>query len=99
MNNKLLQQIKNLASFSLESFEYEILINHIDSKKYNIARIYVDEIKDRLELISSFDSFNIVKKLQLENVDKLLDIVIDLTIINEEEYGEGRKVNKVTRRE
>ena len=48
MNNKLLQQIKNLASFSLESFEYEILINHIDSKKYNIARIYVDEIKDRL---------------------------------------------------
>ena len=67
-------------------------------KKLNGYR-YVDEIKDRLELISSFDSFNIVKKLQLENVDKLLDIVIDLTIINEDEYGEGRKLNKVTRGE
>ncbi len=96
MNNKLLQEIKDLGSFSLESFEYDVLMKYIESKKYNIARIYLDEIKDKLELILSFEKLDEVKKLQFENVNKLLDIVIDLTITNEVENEGRRKVNKIT---
>jgi len=83
MKKELLQKISGLCCFALEDKECIKLQTYLLLEDYASARIYLDKLIEDLEWKLSFDEDDEELKLQLKNTNKLIDLVIELTIVNE----------------
>lgn len=83
MKKELLQKISGLCCFALEDKECIKLQTYLLLEDYASARIYLDKLIEDIEWKLSFDEDDEELKLQLKNTNKLIDLVIELTIVNE----------------
>lgn len=83
MKKELLQKISELCCFALEDKECIKLQTYLLLEDYASARIYLDKLIEDIEWKLSFDEDDEELKLQLKNTNKLIDLVIELTIVNE----------------
>ena len=83
MKKELLQKISGLCCFALEDKECIKLQMYLILEDYASSRIYLDKLIEDLEWKLSFDEDDEELKLQLKNTNKLIDLVIELTIVNE----------------
>ena len=83
MKKELLQKISGLCCFALEDKECIKLQMYLLLEDYASARIYLDKLIEDIEWKLSFDEDDEELKLQLKNTNKLIDLVIELTIVNE----------------
>ena len=95
MKKELLQKISGLCCFALEDKECIKLQTYLLLEDYASARIYLDKLIDNIEFCLAFDEDDEDLKLQLKNTNKLIDLVIELTIINERE-DEREQVRTIT---
>ena len=83
MKKELLQKISELCCFALEDKECIKLQTYLLLEDYASARIYLDKLIDNIEFCLAFDEDDEVTKKQLVDINSLMDLVIELTIINE----------------
>ena len=83
MKKELLQKISGLCCFALEDKECIRLQTYLLLEDYASARIYLDKLIDNIEFCLAFDEDDEVTKKQLVDTNSLMDLVIELTIINE----------------
>jgi hypothetical protein len=95
MKKELLQKISGLCCFALEDKECIKLQTYLLLENYASARIYLDKLIENLEFCLAFDEDDITIKQQLVDTNSLMDLVIELTIINERE-NEREQVRTVT---
>jgi hypothetical protein len=91
MNNK--ENIKNIeqsAIFILNDSEYKELTRLLSFKKYNKARILLEEIIEMNEFEMSLNADDQVLIMECKNLNRLQDLIIDL-IVNEEENVERKQ--------
>lgn len=95
MKKELLQKISGLCCFALEDKECIKLQMYLILEDYASSRIYLDKLIEDVEWKLSFDEDDEDLKLQLKNTNKLIDLVIELTIVNERE-NEREQVRTIT---
>jgi hypothetical protein len=95
MKKELLQKISGLCCFALEDKECIKLQTYLLLENYASARIYLDKLIENLEFCLAFDEDDETIKQQLIDTNSLMDLVIELTIINERE-NEREQVRTVT---
>ncbi len=95
MKKELLQKISGLCCFALSDKECIKLQNYLILEDYTSARIYLDKIIEDIEWKVSFDENDIDLKYQLKHSNELIDLVIELTIINERD-NEREQVRTIT---
>lgn len=95
MKKELLQKISGLCCFALEDKECIKLQTYLLLENYASARIYLDKLIENLEFCLAFDEDDETIKQQLVDINSLMDLVIELTIINERE-NEREQVRAVT---
>ena len=83
MKKELLQKISGLCCFALEDKECIKLQTYLMIEDYTSARIYLDKIIEITEWTLAFDENDEIIKKQLIDSNSLMDLVIELTIINE----------------
>ena len=83
MKKELLQKISGLCCFALEDKECIKLQSYLMTEDYTSARIYLDKIIEITEWTLAFDENDEIIKKQLIDSNSLMDLVIELTIINE----------------
>ena len=83
MKKELLQKISGLCCFALEDKECIKLQSYLMTEDYTSARIYLDKIIEITEWTLAFDENDEVIKKQLVDTNSLMDLVIELTIVNE----------------
>ena len=83
MKKELLQKISGLCCFALNDKECIKLQNYLLLENYASARIYLDKLIDNLEFCLAFDEDCEITKKSLLDTNSLMDLVIELTIINE----------------
>ena len=83
MKKELLQKISGLCCFALEDKECIQLQSYLMTEDYTSARIYLDKIIEITEWTLAFDENDEIIKKQLIDSNSLMDLVIELTIINE----------------
>ena len=95
MKKELLQKISGLCCFALEDKECIKLQTYLMIEDYTSARIYLDKIIEITEWTLAFDENDEIIKKQLIDSNSLMDLVIELTIINERD-NEREQVRTVT---
>jgi hypothetical protein len=95
MKKELLQKISELCCFALNDKECIKLQTYLLLEDYASARIYLDKLIDNIEFCLAFDEDDEVTKQQLVDTNSLIDLVIELTIINERD-NEREQVRTVT---
>ena len=83
MKKELLQKISGLCCFALSDKECIKLQSHLIVEDYASARLYLDKLIENVEWTLAFDENDEVIKKQLVDTNSLIDLVIELTIINE----------------
>ena len=83
MKKELLQKIISLCRFALNDMECIKFQHYLILKDYVSARIYLDKLIDNTEWTLAFDENDETIKKQLVDTNSLIDLVIELTIINE----------------
>lgn len=83
MKKELLQKISGLCCFVLEDKECIKLQTYLLLEDYASARIYLDKLIEITEWTLAFDENDEIIKKQLIDSNSLMDLVIELTIINE----------------
>ena len=95
MKKELLQKISGLCCFALSDKECIKLQNYLLLEDYVSARIYLDKLIDNLEFCLAFDEDCEITKKSLLDTNSLIDLVIELTIINERD-NEREQVRTIT---
>ena len=95
MKKELLQKISGLCCFALNDKECIKLQTYLILEDYTSARIYLDKLIEDIEWKLSFDEDDIDLKYQLKQSNELMDLVIELTIVNEGDKGK-EQVREVT---
>ena len=95
MKKELLQKISGLCCFALEDKECIKLQSYLMTEDYTSARIYLDKIIEITEWTLAFDENDEIIKKQLIDSNSLMDLVIELTIINERD-NEREQVRTIT---
>lgn len=95
MKKELLQKISGLCCFALNDKECIKLQIYFILEDYVSARIYLDKLIEEIEWKLSFDEDDEVLKKQLIDTNSLMDLVIELTIINEKD-NEREQVRTIT---
>lgn len=95
MKKELLQKISGLCCFALEDKECIKLQTYLLLEDYASARIYLDKLIDNIEFCLAFDEDDEVTKKQLVDTNSLMDLVIELTIVNERD-NEREQVRTIT---
>ena len=95
MKKELLQKISGLCCFALEDKECIKLQSYLMTEDYTSARIYLDKIIEITEWTLAFDENDEIIKKQLIDSNSLMDLVMELTIINERD-NEREQVRTVT---
>ena len=95
MKKELLQKISGLCCFALNDKECIQLQSYLMTEDYTSARIYLDKIIEDTEWKVSFDEDDDELKTQLKYSNELIDMVIELTIINERD-NEREQVRTIT---
>ena len=95
MKKELLQKISGLCCFALEDKECIKLQSYLMTEDYTSARIYLDKIIEITEWTLAFDENDEIIKKQLIDSNSLMDLVIELTIINEGDKGKGEQVRTI----
>lgn len=95
MKKELLQKISELCCFALNDKECIKLQRYLILEDYTSSRIYLDKLIEDIEWKLSFDEDDEELKLQLKNTNKLIDLVIELTIVNERD-NEREQVRTIT---
>jgi hypothetical protein len=83
MKKELLQKISILCCFALNDKECIKLQSYLIVEDYTSARIYLDKLIENVEWTLAFDENDIDLKQQLKHCNELMDLVIELTIVNE----------------
>ena len=83
MKKELLQKISGLCCFALNDKECIKLQRYLITEDYNSARLYLDKLIENIEWTLAFDENDEVVKKQLVDSNSLMDLVMELTIINE----------------
>ena len=83
MKKELLQKISGLCCFALNDKECIRLQSYLMTEDYTSARIYLDKIIEITEWTLAFDENDEIIKKQLIDSNSLMDLVMELTIINE----------------
>ena len=83
MKKELLQKINGLCCFALSDKECIKIQSYLIVEDYASARIYLDKIIEITEWTLAFDENDEIIKKQLIDSNSLMDLVIELTIINE----------------
>lgn len=96
MKKELLQKITDLCCFALSDKECIKLQHFLILKDYVSSRIYLDKLIENVEWALAFDENDIDLKQQLKHCNELIDLVIELTIINERD-NEREQVRTVTK--
>jgi len=99
MKRKQLLEIINLASFIFEEKQYNTFMKYIYSKEYTSARLYLDAIIDKMDLILDRLEFlddNDVLLLQYKKADILMDMVVELISVNDREPRKRKQVSTAT---
>ena len=96
MKKELLQKISGLCCFALEDKECIKLQTYLLLEDYVSARIYLDKLIEITEWTLAFDENDEIIKKQLIDSNSLMDLVMELTIINEGDKGEGEQVRTIT---
>lgn len=87
MKKELLQKISGLCCFALSDKECIKLQRYLITEDYISARLYLDKLIENIEWTLAFDENDEVVKKQLVDTNSLLDLVIELTIVNEGDKG------------
>ena len=95
MKKELLQKISGLCCFALNDKECIQLQSYLMTEDYTSARIYLDKLIEITEWTLAFDENDEIIKKQLIDSNSLMDLVIELTIINERD-NEREQVRTVT---
>ena len=95
MKKELLQKISGLCCFALNDKECIKLQTYLLIEDYVSARIYLDKIIEITEWTLAFDENDEIIKKQLIDSNSLMDLVIELTIINERD-NEREQVRTIT---
>ena len=95
MEKGLLQKISELCCFALEDKECIKLQTYLLLEDYASARLYLDKLIENLEFCLAFDEDDETIKQQLVDTNSLIDLVIELTIINERD-NEREQVRTIT---
>ena len=95
MKKELLQKISGLCCFALNDKECIKLQTYLMTEDYTSARIYLDKIIEITEWTLAFDENDEIIKKQLIDSNSLMDLVIELTIINERD-NEREQVRTIT---
>jgi len=95
MKKELLQKISGLCCFALNDKECIKLQTYLILEDYASARIYLDKLIEDIEWKLSFDEDDEVVKKQLIDSNSLMDLVIELTIVNERDKG-NEQVRTIT---
>ena len=95
MKKELLQKISGLCCFALEDKECIKLQTYLLLEDYASARLYLDRLIENVEWTLAFDENDEVIKKQLVDTNSLIDLVIELTIINERD-NEREQVRTIT---
>ena len=96
MKKELLQKISGLCCFALNDKECIRLQSYLMIEDYTSARIYLDKIIEITEWTLAFDENDEIIKKQLIDSNSLMDLVMELTIINEGDKGKGEQVRTIT---
>ena len=83
MKKELLQKISELCCFALNDKECIKLQSYLILEDYTSARLYLDKLIENIEWTLAFDENDEVIKKQLIDSNSLMDLVIELTIVNE----------------
>ena len=83
MKKELLQKISELCCFALNDKECIKLQRYLITEDYISARLYLDKLIENIEWTLAFDENDEVIKKQLVDTNSLMDLVIELTIVNE----------------
>lgn len=83
MKKELLQKISGLCCFVLNDKECIKLQRYLILEDYISARLYLDKLIENIEWTLAFDENDDVVKKQLIDGNSLMDLVIELTIVNE----------------
>lgn len=95
MKKELLQKISGLCCFALSDKECIKLQRYLITEDYNSARLYLDKLIENIEWTLAFDENDEVVKKQLFDSNSLMDLVMELTIINEGD-NEREQVRAIT---
>jgi len=95
MKKELLRKISGLCCFALNDKECIKLQSYLILEDYAFARIYLDKLIEDIEWKLSFDEDDEVIKKQLIDSNSLMDLVIELTIVNERDK-EREQVRTIT---
>lgn len=96
MKKELLQKISELCCFALNDKECIKLQKYLLLEDYTSARIYLDKCIENIEWVFAFDSDDIIIKKQLIDSNSLMDLVMELTIVNEGDKRERKHVRTIT---
>ena len=96
MKKELLQKISRLCCLALDDEECIKLQMYLMLEEYASARLYLEDLIDNVEWTLAFDEDDEVIKKQLVDTNSLMDLVIELTIINERD-NEREQVRTITR--
>ena len=83
MEKELLQKISELCCSALDDSECIKLQRYLIIENYVSARLYLDKLIENIEWTLAFDENDEVVKKQLIDSNLLMDLVMELTIINE----------------
>lgn len=95
MKKELLQKISGLCCSALDDKECIKLQRYLILKEYLFARLYLDKLIENLEFCLAFDENDETIKQQLIDTNSLMDLIIELTIINERD-NEREQVRTIT---
>lgn len=95
MKKELLQKISGLCCFALSDKECIKLQRYLITEDYTSARLYLDKLIENIEWTLAFDENDETIKKQLVDTNSLMDLVIELTIVNEGD-NEREQVRTVT---
>jgi len=95
MKKELLQKISELCCLALDDKECMKLQTYLMLEEYASARLYLEDLIDNVEWTLAFDEDDEVIKKQLIDSNSLMDLVIELTIVNERDKG-NEQVRTIT---
>jgi hypothetical protein len=95
MKKELLQKISELCCFALNDKECIKLQRYLITEDYVSSRLYLDKLIENVEWTLAFDENDETIKKQLVDTNSLMDLVIELTIINERD-NEREQVRTIT---
>ena len=95
MKKELLQKISELCCFALNDKECIKLQTYLIVEDYASARLYLDRLIENVEWTLAFDENDETIKKQLVDTNSLMDLVIELTIVNERD-NEREQVRTIT---